>query len=155
MIFFFNLAKVSTQTLALQTSHNCCAFPGSLGSCSRFLPRPATQRPESQGPAAWPITVPAPVPFSRLHVDPLIKLGPFLLARVEKESQPGKQTHGQTQSAAQDLCAEHTEEFHMPAIKMILEYLMPSTHSSILAWRSPMDRGAWWVTVHGVAKSQT
>ena len=30
-----------------------------------------------------------------------------------------------------------------------------TTHSSILAWRIPMDRGAWWATVHGVAKSQT
>ena len=30
-----------------------------------------------------------------------------------------------------------------------------ATHSSILAWRSPMDRGAWWATVHEVAKSQT
>ena len=30
-----------------------------------------------------------------------------------------------------------------------------STHSSILAWRTPMDRGAWWATVHGAAKSQT
>ena len=29
------------------------------------------------------------------------------------------------------------------------------THTSILAWRIPMDRGAWWATVHGVAKSQT
>ena len=28
------------------------------------------------------------------------------------------------------------------------------THSSILAWRIPMDRGAWRATVHGVAKSQ-
>ena len=28
-------------------------------------------------------------------------------------------------------------------------------HSSILAWRIPVDRGAWWVTVHRVAKSQT
>ena len=28
-------------------------------------------------------------------------------------------------------------------------------HSSILAWRIPMDRGAWWTTVLGVAKSQT
>ena len=28
------------------------------------------------------------------------------------------------------------------------------THSSILAWRIPMDRGAWQTTVHGVAKSQ-
>ena len=30
-----------------------------------------------------------------------------------------------------------------------------ATHSSILAWRIPMDRGAWWATVHGVAKSGT
>ena len=30
-----------------------------------------------------------------------------------------------------------------------------ATHSSILAWRIPMDRGAWRVTVLGVAKSQT
>ena len=30
-----------------------------------------------------------------------------------------------------------------------------ATHSSILAWRIPMDRGAWWNTVHGIAKSQT
>ena len=29
------------------------------------------------------------------------------------------------------------------------------THSSVLAWRIPMDRGAWWATVHGVAKNQT
>ena len=30
-----------------------------------------------------------------------------------------------------------------------------ATHSSILAWRIPMDRGAWWATVHRVTKSQT
>ena len=30
-----------------------------------------------------------------------------------------------------------------------------ATHSSIFAWRIPMDRGAWQVTVHGVAKSWT
>ena len=30
-----------------------------------------------------------------------------------------------------------------------------ATYSSIVAWRIPTDRGAWWVTVHGVAKSQT
>ena len=29
------------------------------------------------------------------------------------------------------------------------------THSSILAWRIPMDRGAWWATVHGVTKIWT
>ena len=30
-----------------------------------------------------------------------------------------------------------------------------ATHSSILAWKIPMDRGVWWATVQGVAKSQT
>ena len=30
-----------------------------------------------------------------------------------------------------------------------------TTHSSVLAWRIPMDRRAWRATVHGVAKSQT
>ena len=30
-----------------------------------------------------------------------------------------------------------------------------ATHSSILAWRVPTDRGAWQATVQGVAKSQT
>ena len=27
-----------------------------------------------------------------------------------------------------------------------------ATHSSILTWKNPMDRRAWWVVVHGVAK---
>ena len=30
-----------------------------------------------------------------------------------------------------------------------------ATHSSILVWKNPMDRGSWQATVHGVAKSQT
>ena len=28
-------------------------------------------------------------------------------------------------------------------------------HSSALAWKIPMDGGAWWAAVHGVARSQT
>ena len=28
-------------------------------------------------------------------------------------------------------------------------------HSSTLAWKNPMDGGAWWATVHGVTKSRT
>jgi len=27
------------------------------------------------------------------------------------------------------------------------------THSNILAWRIPMDRGAWWAIVHGITKT--
>ena len=30
-----------------------------------------------------------------------------------------------------------------------------ATHSSILSWRIPMDRGVWWTIVHKVTKSQT
>ena len=28
-----------------------------------------------------------------------------------------------------------------------------ATHSSVLAWRIPKDRGAWWAPVYGVAKN--
>ena len=28
-------------------------------------------------------------------------------------------------------------------------------HSSILGLENPMDRGAWWAVLHGVAQSQT
>ena len=27
-----------------------------------------------------------------------------------------------------------------------------AAHSSILAWKNPMDSGAWWATVHGVSE---
>ena len=30
-----------------------------------------------------------------------------------------------------------------------------ATHSSTLAWKNPKDGGAWWATVHRVAKSLT
>ena len=30
-----------------------------------------------------------------------------------------------------------------------------ATYSSILAWKNSMDGGAWWATVHRVAKSWT
>ena len=41
--------------------------------------------------------------------------------------------------------------YRRPTLR-VLEKEM-ATHSSILAWRIPMDRGVWWATVHGVAKS--
>ena len=30
-----------------------------------------------------------------------------------------------------------------------------ATHSSMLAWKNPMDTGAWRATVHGVTESDT
>ena len=30
-----------------------------------------------------------------------------------------------------------------------------ATHSSILAWKIPMDKGAWWAAVRGAPKSRT
>ena len=41
----------------------------------------------------------------------------------------------------------------IPGLERPLEEEMV-THSSILAWRIPMDRGVWETTVHRVAKSQ-
>ena len=29
-----------------------------------------------------------------------------------------------------------------------------AAHSSLLAWRIPMDRGAWWATAHRLSESQ-
>ena len=39
----------------------------------------------------------------------------------------------------------------IPGLGRSLEEDM-ATHSTILAWRIPMDRGAWWATVYGIAK---
>ena len=30
-----------------------------------------------------------------------------------------------------------------------------ATHSSTLAWKNPMDGGAWWAAIYGVAQSRT
>ena len=48
--------------------------------------------------------------------------------------------------------------FFFPTNLYLFEDLLEegmATHSSILAWRIPMDRQAWQATVHGVTKSQT
>ena len=39
--------------------------------------------------------------------------------------------------------SEHTQEKAM------------APYSSTLVWKNPMDGGAWWAAVHGVAKSRT
>ena len=30
-----------------------------------------------------------------------------------------------------------------------------ATYAIILAWKNPIDRGAWWATAHGVSESDT
>ena len=42
----------------------------------------------------------------------------------------------------------------MNCLWLFLEKTM-APHSSTLAWKNPMDGGAWKAAVHGVAKSQT
>ena len=39
--------------------------------------------------------------------------------------------------------------------RFLVEEEEMAAHSSTLAWRMPMGRGAWWATVHGVTQSQT
>ena len=42
-----------------------------------------------------------------------------------------------------------TQEMWVPSLGLEEEV---ATHCSILAWRIPMDIGAWQATVHGVTK---
>ena len=42
----------------------------------------------------------------------------------------------------------------IPGLGRSLEKEM-ATHSSIVVWRIPMDRGAWRAAIHGVVKSRT
>ena len=42
----------------------------------------------------------------------------------------------------------------IPGFEISLEEEM-ATHSSILAWKNPMNKGAWQATVHRVTKSWT
>ena len=54
-----------------------------------------------------------------------------------------KRLHAMQETRAQSLGREDPLEKEM------------ITHSSILAWRIPMDRGAWQATAHKVTKSRT
>ena len=52
---------------------------------------------------------------------------------------------------------ERKSRFHLRNSKKLGDPLEEgmATHSSILAWRNPMDRGAWQATIHEVTKSRT
>ena len=67
----------------------------------------------------------------------------FHFYRTSLVAQTVKNPSAMQETWVQSLCWEDLLEEDM------------ATHSSILAWRIPMDRRAWWATVHGVQKSQT
>ena len=50
-----------------------------------------------------------------------------------------------------------SSELSLNILKLLYKALEKgmATHSSILASENPMDRGAWWATVHTVAESDT
>ena len=51
-------------------------------------------------------------------------------------------------------CRKHKSLRYSPELQRLLKEGMV-THSSILAWRIPMDKGAWCATVHRISKSHT
>ena len=72
------------------------------------------------------------------------------LAVIHKSNFPGGTTGREPPAKAGDIryaCS-------IPASGRSPEKEM-ATHSSILAWRLPMDRGARWATAPGVARSRT
>ena len=67
----------------------------------------------------------------------------FILLMVSYVAQTVKSPPLMWETWIWSLCWEDTQEEGM------------ATHPSILAWRIPMERGAWQPTVHGVTKSLT
>ena len=89
------------------------------------------------------ISVWAESPGPNLHLclgGPNLFRGASLVAQLQRTSLPKQETW---EMGVPPLIREDPLEKGM------------ATHSSILPWRIPIDRGAWQVTVHGVAKSQT
>ena len=64
------------------------------------------------------------------------------------EGFPGGSTGKESACNAGDLCS-------IPGLGRSPGGESMATHSSILAWEIPTDRGAWRATVHEVTKSQT
>ena len=71
------------------------------------------------------------------------KISSISLSRASLVAQTVKNLHAMQETCVQFLGPEDPLKKGM------------ATHSSILAWRIPMDRGAWWATVHVVAESWT
>ena len=60
--------------------------------------------------------------------------------------------HNLTFAINRSVC--HALKYQKLVEKIPLEEEM-ATHSTIVAWSIPLDRGAWQATVHRIAKSQT
>ena len=83
------------------------------------------------------------LPVGRKEVD---TSGPAFTSLQVRKGFPGN-------SAGKEYACNVGELSSIPGLGRPLEEGM-TTHSSILAWRIPMDRGTWQTIVHGIEKSQ-
>jgi len=86
------------------------------------------------------------LPVGNIHLQPsqlLIIIGIYITHRASWVAQMVKNLPAMWEIWVQSLCQEDPLEKKM------------ATHTSIRAWRISKGRGAWWATVHGVAKSWT
>ena len=113
-------------------------------------------------PPGWEMEVPVEHPDSLLQLrcdpeDPMLLVNADLLLRVPKSYLfvriMGIRVSLVAQLLTNPLAVQETWVQTL-GLEDPLEEGM-ATHPSILAWRIPMDRGAWRATVHGVTKSQT
>ena len=97
-----------------------------------------------------------PLQYSCLE-NPMDRVWQATVHGVTKESDMTEQVTGEDRkgSAVKNPPAmQETQEMQVRSLAREdpLEEGM-ATHSSILAWRIPMDRGVWWAMVHRVTKS--
>ena len=80
-----------------------------------------------------------------------LNLNVYIVDRIEDyEDLPG----GASGKEHACQCRKHKRLGYSPELQRSLKEGMV-THSSILAWRIPVDRGAWCATVHRISKSRT
>ena len=126
-------------------------LPRSVGKSSPPLPLPSAQRPRWRLPEHVGRNLPLPHPrgrrmgaqaprWGRVPLVAFLKFFFFLVASLV--AQMVKSLSAVQETQVQSLGREDPLEKEM------------ATHSSILAWKNPMDRGAWWAAIHGVAKSR-
>ena len=94
---------------------------------------------------AWVASIPSPGNLPYPGIEPW---SPALQADSLLSEPPQKPTQYTT-------CSNIPWDLMYIRLLCIVSEKATAPHSSTLAWKNPMDGGAWWAAVHGVAKSQT